>query len=169
MAMVLLLASANFQDRLLLSLGDPHRRRRPDAPARGHASSEGRTRAVAPSRPASPRDAAGPAVPERVDDPEWRRRTFDDLQKNLSSQRANAGRIRVPTYEEVHEGLPAGLSPSPRAPMRIKWSLVCFGYQPELAAAWSRCMRAFDAEAKLDEVFGESLFWVVTRTIHCFY
>ena len=41
--------------------------------------------------------------------------------------------------------------------------------QPELAAAWSGCMRAFEADAHLDEVFGESLFWVVTRSIHCFY
>ena len=43
------------------------------------------------------------------------------------------------------------------------------GYQPELAAAWSACTRAFREEAKQDRVFEESLFWVVTRTIHCFY
>ena len=28
---------------------------------------------------------------------------------------------------------------------------------------------AFGEEAKQDRVFEESLFWVVTRTIHCFY
>ena len=43
------------------------------------------------------------------------------------------------------------------------------GYQPELAAAWSACTRAFGQEAKQDRVFEESLFWIVTRTIHCFY
>jgi hypothetical protein len=43
------------------------------------------------------------------------------------------------------------------------------GYQPELAAAWSSCTRNFGEEAKQDRVFEESLFWVVTRTIHCFY
>ena len=43
------------------------------------------------------------------------------------------------------------------------------GYQPELAAAWSACTRAFGEEAKQDRVFEESLFWIVTRTIHCFY
>ena len=30
-------------------------------------------------------------------------------------------------------------SPKPKNPIRIRWSLVCMGYQPELAAAWSAC------------------------------
>ena len=64
--------------------------------------------------------------------------------------------------------LPAGYPP-PKYPIRIQWSLVCMGYQPELAAAWSACTRAFGEEAKQDRVFEESLFWVVTRTIHCSY
>ena len=55
------------------------------------------------------------------------------------------------------------------APIRIRWSLVTMGYQPEMAAAWSACTRAFGQEAKQDRVFEESLFWIVTRTIHCFY
>jgi hypothetical protein len=59
--------------------------------------------------------------------------------------------------------------PRPESPIRIKWSLVTMGYQPELAAAWSSCTRAFREEAKQDRVFEESLFWIVTRTIHCFY
>jgi hypothetical protein len=45
----------------------------------------------------------------------------------------------------------------------------CIGYQPELAAAWSACTRAFGREANQDRVFEESLFWVVTRTLQCFY
>ena len=68
----------------------------------------------------------------------------------------------------VLKKLPAD-APTPKAPVRIKWSLVCMGYQPELASAWSACTRAFGEEAKQDRVFEESLFWVVTRTIHCFY
>jgi hypothetical protein len=43
------------------------------------------------------------------------------------------------------------------------------GYQPELATGWSACTRAFGDEAKQDRVFEESLFWVVTRSITCFY
>ena len=76
--------------------------------------------------------------------------------------------MRVPTYDEVLGRLPEGY-PKPKNPIRIRWSLVCMGYQPELAAAWSACTRAFGEEAKQDRVFEESLFWIVTRTIHCFY
>ena len=43
------------------------------------------------------------------------------------------------------------------------------GYQPELAQGWGACMRSFAEEAKQDRVFEESLFWVITRTLHCFY
>ena len=46
---------------------------------------------------------------------------------------------------------------------------MCIGYQPELAMAWSACTGAFAQEAKLDRVFEESLFWVVTRSLECFY
>ena len=42
-------------------------------------------------------------------------------------------------------------------------------YQPELAAAWGNCTRAFAQEARQDRVFEESLFWVVTRSLECFY
>jgi len=107
-------------------------------------------------------------VPELVADPEWRSLDIDDLMKGLDTQRSNPGRIRVPLWEEVVAGLPAGY-PVPKNPTRIKWTLVCMGYQPELAIAWSACTRAFGEEAKQDRVFEESLFWVVTREIHCFY
>ena len=165
-AMVLLLASANFQDRLLLGLGTKLEAGGPLPPV------EARFFRVDPFPAAlaraRPEDLRGPAVPERVDDPEWAAIGFDALQRSLTTQKANAGRVRVPTQEEVMRTYPDDY-PKPKSPMRIKWSLVALGYAPEMAAAWSRCMRAFEAEAKLDEVFGESLFWVVTRSIHCFY
>jgi alkylhydroperoxidase family enzyme len=165
-AMVLLLAYANFQDRLILALDLPlepggslpplevrfdKKAKAPEVPAR--------------NKPAGP---APPPVPTFVDDLEWRSFDFDDLQRNLTTQRSNPGRIRVPSWEEVKAVLPAGYPP-PKHPIRIQWSLVCMGYQPELAAAWSACTRCFQEEAKQDRVFEESLFWVVTRTIHCFY
>jgi hypothetical protein len=53
--------------------------------------------------------------------------------------------------------------------LRIRWSLVCTGYQPQLASAWSNCTRNFGEEARQDRVFEESLFWVVTRSLQCFY
>ena len=107
-------------------------------------------------------------APDRVEDAEWKEFDFDDLQKGLSAQRSNAGRIRVPTWDEVKQVLPPGFPP-PKFPVRIQWSLVCMGYQPELGAAWSACTTAFREESKQDMVFEESLFWVVTRSVDCFY
>jgi hypothetical protein len=74
----------------------------------------------------------------------------------------------VPAWDDVKKRLPEGY-PAPEHPVRIRWSLVCMGYQPELAAGWSACTRAFAEEAKQDRVFEESLFWVVTRSLQCFY
>jgi hypothetical protein len=100
-------------------------------------------------------------------DPEWSTLEFAKLQKAMEQQRGRAPGIRVPSWEEVRERRPAGYPV--KNPIRIRWSLVCLGYQPELGAAWSNCLRTFGQEAKQDRVFEESLFWVITRTIHCFY
>lgn len=165
-AMVQLLAYANFQDRLLLALDLPIDPGGPQAPP------EIRFTKGAPAPPVPPRakieGRPTPVVPERIDDPEWLSLDLDALQRSLSSQRARPSRIRVPTWDEVSKVLPAGYPP-PKSPVRIQWSLVCMGYSPELGAAWSACTTAFREEAKQDRVFEESLFWVVTRTIHCFY
>jgi hypothetical protein len=165
-AMVLLLAYSNFQDRLLLTLGTsiepdgplPPLKIRPDP------------KAAMPDVPARVRNSGRPAPeePERVDDPEWRSEEISRLRQNLGQQKGRASRVRVPSWDEVRAVLPDGY-PVPLRPIRIQWSLVCLGYQPELAAAWSACTRTFGEEAKQDRVFEESLFWVVTRTIHCFY
>ena len=165
-AMVLLLAAANFQDRLVLTLGTPLEAGGPLPPLEVRWVPPAGQPPVPPR--ARPADRAGSPVPDRVNDPEWTAVAFDSLQKGLDAQRGNDGRIRVPTYDEVLKGWPHGY-PKPKSPLRIKWSLVCMGYQPELAAAWSACTNSFREEAKQDRVFEESLFWVVTRTIHCFY
>jgi alkylhydroperoxidase family enzyme len=165
-AMVLLLAAANFQDRLFLSLDVPLEDGGPLAPIEIHFDKDAKAPTV-PDR-ARPETLHGPAVPRTVDDPEWVALNFDILQKNMETQRANDGRIRVPTFEEVLKGLPPDAR-RPKNPVRVKWTLVCMGYQPRLAMAWSACMRNFGEEAKQDRVFEESLFWVVTRTIQCFY
>jgi alkylhydroperoxidase family enzyme len=165
-AMVLLLAAANFQDRLILGLGVAPEEGGPLAPLDVRFDPEAQKPPV-PVR-AKAADLHGPAEPTTVDDPAWREFDFDALQQGLRDQKAFAGRVRVPTYDEVLGRLPDGY-PKPKSPIRIRWSLVCMGYQPELAAAWSACTRAFGEEAKQDRVFEESLFWIVTRTIHCFY
>jgi hypothetical protein len=165
-AMVLLLASANFQDRIILGLGVPLEDGSPLPPVEVKLDPKAADPAV-PKR-ANPGDRLGPVEPVKIEDPEWREFDFDALQKGLRDQKANVERIRVPTLDEVLARWPEWY-PKPKNPIRIRWTLVCMGYQPELAAAWSACTKAFGEEAKQDRVFEESLFWIVTRTIHCFY
>ena len=165
-AMVLLLAHANFQDRLVLALGCRVEPAGPISPL----DIQFDTKAAPPAVPARKRPEGRPVPdePTRVNDPFWLSLAFDDLQDRLTEQRERPSRIRVPSWENVLRVLPPEL-PRPEHPVRIKWSLVTMGYQPELATAWSACTRAFGQEAKQDRVFEESLFWIVTRTIHCFY
>jgi alkylhydroperoxidase family enzyme len=159
--MVLLLAYANFQDRLLLTLGVEVEPGGPLPPLD-----------VRPSlkrEPTVPLRKLPPPVQtplEDLKDPEWAEFDFPALQGLVDRQRERSGRIRVPAWDEVRRQLPPG---PPRRPLRIRWSLVCMGYQPELASAWSACTSNFGREARQDRVFEESLFWVVTRSLQCFY
>jgi len=165
-AMVLLLAYANFQDRILLTIGIPIESGGPMPAPVVVFDSKAKPPPVPPRERSSGRPI--PKEPERIDDPFWLSLEFGDLQERLTGQRSRTGRIGVPTWEHVLRVLPPEV-PRPENPVRIRWSLVTMGYQPEMAAAWSACTRAFGAEADQDRVFEESLFWVVTRTIHCFY
>jgi alkylhydroperoxidase family enzyme len=165
-AMVLLLAHANFQDRLIMALGTPIEPGGPLAPLEVRFDPKAEKPPVPARKPIEGRPA--PEEPVRIDDPFWLSMEFDDLQGRMTEQRARPSRIRVPSWEEYLRVLPPDV-PRPENPVRIRWSLVTVGYQPELAMAWSATTRAFGEEAKQDRVFEESLFWIVTRTIHCFY
>jgi alkylhydroperoxidase family enzyme len=155
-AMVQLLAYANFQDRLILSLGlgaqAPLPALRVTFPRR--TAGEGPT---APAR-AAVRPPAGPGPATKITDEEWLALDYKALQKNLTGQRARAPRIRVP---------------KPKDPTRkgagIRWTLVCSGYQPKLAQGWGACTGSFREDARQDRAFEELQFWVVTRSLHCFY
>jgi alkylhydroperoxidase family enzyme len=159
-ALVQLLAYANFQDRLVLALGTE----------------------VEPAGPLPPRAVAfrkpwvgGEAPPRRpVEDPptdgagaptNWGEFRYADLKEQMEAQRAREPRVSVPAYEDVRKHLISPLA----NPVRIRWSLVCLGHSPELANAWSNTTRAFGADAKQDRAFEELLFWVVTRSLRCFY
>ncbi len=85
--------------------------------------------------------------------PGWAGQDFVGLQHRLEQQRERKPRIRRPAGEDVC----------------VRWGLVCTCYQPELALGWSACTGNFAREAKQDRVFEESRFWVVTRTLQCFY
>jgi len=164
-AMVLLLAYANFQDRLVLALHLPPEPTSLSPPLDIHFVKKDDM----PKPPAriSPKDARSEKAHRRVQDREWLEADYGYLQKTMEAQRGRAGRIPVPSWESVRSLMPSGYRSD--QPLRIRWSLVCMGYQPELAAGWSACTRAFAQESEQDRVFEESLFWVVTRSLKCFY
>ena len=83
-------------------------------------------------------------------------------------QRRKPTRLRIPSWDEVARNLPEGLF---KKPSDIVWYRIVFGYAPELAVPYEYFMRTAGAEAapKYDRVFGQSLFWVVTRAIKCPY
>jgi outer membrane protein assembly factor BamB/alkylhydroperoxidase family enzyme len=164
-AMVLLLAYANFQDRLVLALNLPPERPSLSSPLEIHFVKKDDF----PKPPArvSPKDAGSEKDHLRVNDREWLQADYGLLQKTMEVQRGRAGRIPVPSWESVRPLMPSNY-PADK-PLRIRWSLVCMGYQPELAAGWSACTWAFAQESEQDRVFEESLFWVITRSLKCFY
>jgi alkylhydroperoxidase family enzyme len=165
-ALVLLLAYSNFQDRLILSLGVELEPGGPMAPLDVRFAKDGPAPSVPPRKTVEA--APGIDVNTTVADADWKKLDFDALQKRMDGQRGREPRIPVPAWDDVKIRLPEGY-PAPAHPVRIRWSLVCMGYQPELAVGWSACTRAFAEEAKQDRVFEESLFWVVTRSLQCFY
>jgi hypothetical protein len=166
-ALVLLIAHANFQDRLLLALAAVADLGSPLAPLDGRFAHVGKDGGITVPQRVMPEPGRGPLVPERRDDAEWQSLDFKALECSLETQRARPGRIRVPAWEEVVDTIPE--DQRPKEPVRILWTLVCRGYQPELAAGWSACLKTFAEESQQDRVFEESMFWIVTRTIHCFY
>ncbi len=167
-AMVLQLANANFQDRLLTTLGIAIEPEGPLAPLDVlfvTASPDQKPQPAA--RPPLPETAPDDA-PERITDLEWKTLNFAQLQTLMEDQRTRQPRIDVPLWDDVRRLLDPQRYPADR-PLRIKWSLVVLGNQPRLGMAWLNCLRTFGREADQDRVFEETLFWVVTRSLRCFY
>jgi alkylhydroperoxidase family enzyme len=161
-AMVQLIAYANFHDRLVLALGLGSAEPLPPVAVRFDLKTADGPQAPPRKTPRSPR---GPEPASSVTDAEWLAFNYDDLQKKLAGQRAREPRIRVPSWEEFRKEN----SSAPSRPLRIKWSLVCSGYQPLLGQGWGACTRGYAADARPDREFDELLFWVVTRSLNCFY
>ena len=167
-AMVLQMAYANFQDRLLIALGCQIEPEGPLPPLE--------IRFVAPPPDQKPEPAARPQipaivaseVPQGIADAEWSALSFIQLQQRMETQRSRQGRISAPLWETARRELDPQIYP-PDRPVRIKWSLVVLGHQPRLGSAWIKCLRTFSREANQDRVFEESIFWVITRSLQCFY
>jgi alkylhydroperoxidase family enzyme len=168
-AIVLQIAYANFMDRMVLALDLPIEPGGPLPPAQVHFADSTLlgSKVPAAARPAPPQGTTSVEV-RQASDPEWGLFDYRQLQQRLEAQRGRQPRVSIPTWEEFRESIPASLYPRAK-PLRIRWSLLVSGRQPKLGPAWIKCTRAFEAEAKQDRVFEESLFWVVTRTLRCFY
>jgi alkylhydroperoxidase family enzyme len=167
-AMVLMLAHASFQDRVILSLGLGDDRNSPLPPpvvlfAR---TEEAREHVKAPER----KQPDAPAVTEKWQpDRDWLSLNRDRLQEAMSEQKERPSRIRIPTRTELTRFDPPDGDASRKGGSKVIWNSVTSGYQKELAAGWTEVTRSFGKEAKQKPVFSNSVFWVVTRSLQCFY
>lgn len=154
-------AYANFYNRILLGLSVPADES-PLPPVAIEYDAE--IMAVPPARPSwddlKTSTGEGPAV--RV---EWTRGGFDEMSRNLEQQKAR--KLRIPLAEPAKF---EGLTPREKEMAgKVLWNTVSYGYQPVMTRTWFACLYAFYDEAKVDRVFTNSMFWVVTRTNDCFY
>ncbi len=156
-------AYANFQCRLFLGLGQVEATGSMEVPA----SPDGAVprSGEAPERPPwesvlSPANGTRPGFR-----PGWDPEQLAGIESRLELQKVRRGRIPDPPAEAI-ERLP---EPAREQARRIEWCAISMGYQPELSAAWFETLRAFQQESKLDRVFSNSLFWVITRTNGCLY
>jgi alkylhydroperoxidase family enzyme len=154
-ALVALLAHASYQDRIILALG---------------AREDGAIPPPVAARFARPRPAPPPTLSAPIHnevDVESPTAAWGELREQLARQKARPGRIRIPSRAEVLERLGEGHPLAWQA--GIAWSRACYTYQPELTDAWFGCTGAFRQETDLDMVFQNSVFWVITDAVRCFY
>lgn len=163
--LVLHIGYGNFQDRLVHALQLPLEENGPLPPEEWNFVNSTPNGRNTPSAD-RPEMADSASQASNGSTKSWEGLAIDDVQSRLSSQRNREARIRVPDWEEIRRQLPEGLYPRP---LRIRWSRVVVGYQPVIGPAWIKCLRVFEQEAHQDRVFEESVFWVVTRGLGCFY
>lgn len=161
-AIVHTVAYANFHNRIVLALGV--KGESPVGEPVGGIFDLDAIKTKAPDRP--PWDdlkaAKGDGIAVRV---EWSNAEFDALNKSLEKQKERTLRIPLPEKSALEKLTPREQD----AARRILWNTVSSGYQPELTRAWFAALYAFYEESKVDRVFTNSMFWVVTRTNDCFY
>jgi alkylhydroperoxidase family enzyme len=161
-AIVHTVAYANFHNRIVLALGV--KGEHPVAEPLGSGFDFDAAKTKAPERP-SWDDLKGPKGTGLAVRVEWSKADFDQLNATLDKQKERKLRIPLPEPAAIDK-LPPRERDSARA---IRWNTVSAGYQPELTRAWFAALYAFYEESKVDRVFTNSMFWVVTRTNDCFY
>jgi hypothetical protein len=160
-AIVHTVAYANFHNRIVLGLGAAGSA---VPPVDAKFDPERLAKVSAPIRP--PWDdlksvkAAGLSV--RVD---WSKAGTNELNLALEKQKGRKLRIPLPDPSRITE-LP---TKEREQAERVVWTNVSSGYQPEMPRKWFAALYTYYDEAKVDRVFTNSVFWVVTRTNDCFY
>jgi hypothetical protein len=156
------LAYANFQGRILLSLGVEVEPGGPLPPLDEKFDPSARVEAPARRDWKETTASEGTASDDR---PDWLGGSASDLHKAMASQKARKARVPMPPPEAL-----AKLPPEAKGQAsKIVWTRVSMGYQPLLTMTWFQTMRTFQEEAKFDRVFSNTYFWVITRTNDCFY
>jgi len=168
-SMVLLMAYANFQDRLLICLGALLEPNGPMAPVDVQFDATTFAGRPTPPQPIAKSPLPMPSGVDLVKDSEdWITTDYGSLQDRLENQRRRPTRLRIPAWEEVLAGVPKGLF---NKPSLVVWNRVCLGYVPELAVPFEILMRTAGAEVgpRYDRVFGQGVFWVTTKAVDCSY
>jgi alkylhydroperoxidase family enzyme len=165
MAVVHTVAYCNFHYRILLALGAEVEPNGPLPPPDVLFDTDPKGLTAAPPRVewAKLKDAKQPSVPEKFAWTDYGGTL--DVTASVEAQKERTSRIPFPEKWRLDRLT----GDAKRMADGILWNTYSAGYQPELTNAWFVCLRAFQAEAKLDRVAGNSLFWVVTRSNECFY
>jgi len=160
-ALVHTVAYANFHNRIVCGLGTEPR---PDPPVQVAFDAAQLAATSSPVRPpwddVKSATHAGPRI-----SPAWSKGGADALGAALAAQKDRTLRIPLPGKERF-EGL---VGREKEQAEKILWNTVSSGYQPRMTRAWFACLGAFYEESKVDRVFTNTMFWVVTRTNDCFY
>ena len=170
-SMVLHMAYANFQDRLIHCLGLASKENKITAPVQVKFSPESLEKKTIPPSPNAPKQIGTPeSEPKDIitESEPYTWLSYDKLQERLQIQRIRKTRLRVPDWQEIAGKLPDGLMPTASD---IVWYKVAFGYAHELAVPFEIYMRTAGSEisANWDRAFGNSIFWIVTDAMKCPY
>lgn len=164
-AIVHTIALANFQNRIALALGLEKESAGDGPPLAPRWDRQRLAKVAAPLRPTIEPMIQLNERSESLPPPRWNLQAALDVQDRLEAQKNRHLRIPLPDASRI-----AALPPDARDQAeKILWDRVSSGYQPEMTAAWFACNRPFREESKLDRVFANSLFWVITRENQCFY
>jgi hypothetical protein len=161
-AIVHSLAYANFWTRIVLALGVEVEQGGALPPLDLNLDPVQRKEITSPKRPPLKDESSASLPGFRL---EWGNQSIEDLTKALTQQKERKSRI-PPLDASRFANYPPAVQEQSK---KIVWMNISMGYQPQLTKAWFDCVRTFQSEASFDRVFGNSVFWVITRSNDCFY